>query len=162
MRLSAIFALSDNRVIGRDNQLPWHLPADLAHFKKITLSHPIVMGRKTHESIGRPLPGRQNIVVTRDLKYEAPGCIVVHTIQSALFIAEEAEELFIIGGEELYRALLPQTQRLYVTEVHAQIEGDAYFPEINPKDWSEVEREDHPADADHIHPYSFRVLDRKP
>src|SRR6188472_2703937 len=115
--LSAIVAMAENRVIGKNNQLPWHLPADLKHFKTITTGHPILMGRKTHESIGKPLPNRQNIILTRDSNYVAAGCTVVTSVKAALQKAE-SPEVFIIGGAEIYRQLLPQVQRLYLTIVH--------------------------------------------
>ncbi len=163
MRISAIIAMSTNRVIGKNNQLPWHLPADLKHFKKITLGKPILMGRKTYESIGRPLPGRCNIVISRDLQFQAPGCIVAHSIESALTTASEqkSEEIFIIGGALLFQETLPLTQRLYLTVIHQDIPGDTYFPELNLAEWQEVERLDHAPDKENNYSYSFKVLDRK-
>lgn len=160
MRISAICAMSENRVIGNHNQLPWHLPADLKHFKNITMGHPIIMGRKTYESIGRPLPGRLNIIITRDKNYQAPGCTVVNSIEDALSITQENDEIFIIGGASLYQSMLPFTQRLYLTLIHQEIEGDAYFPELNMNDWVEIERNTHLAEDAHSYSYSFLVFER--
>ncbi|MCE3237807.1 MAG: dfrA [Gammaproteobacteria bacterium] len=155
--------MSTNRVIGKNNQLPWHLPADLKHFKKITLGKPILMGRKTYESIGRPLPGRCNIVISRDKNFQAPGCIITHSIESALAIAseQENEEIFIIGGALLFQETLPITQRLYLTVIHHEIQGDTYFPELKLTEWQEVECEDHEPDTENNYSYSFKILDRK-
>lgn len=152
--------MSENRVIGNHNQLPWHLPADLKHFKNITMGHPIIMGRKTYESIGRPLPGRLNIIITRDKNYQAPGCTVVNSIEDALSITQENDEIFIIGGASLYQSMLPFTQRLYLTLIHQEIEGDAYFPELNMNDWVEIERNTHLAEDAHSYSYSFLVFER--
>jgi dihydrofolate reductase len=137
IRLAMIAAMSRNRVIGRDNALPWHISADLKHFKRTTLGKPVVMGRKTFESIGRPLPGRTNIVVTRQKDYRPDGVRVATSTASALALADEvaaadgADEVMVIGGEQLYRSLLPHAERLYLTEVDAEVEGDAFFPELD-------------------------------
>ncbi|OGT69302.1 MAG: dihydrofolate reductase [Gammaproteobacteria bacterium RIFCSPHIGHO2_12_FULL_45_9] len=160
MPISAVVAMAENRVIGCNNQLPWRLPADLRHFKLVTMGKPVIMGRKTYESIGRPLPGRVNIVVTRDSQRQVPGCIVVTSPQAALQVAEQAE-LCVIGGSELYRQLLPQVQRIYLTIVHHSFSGDAYFPELNAADWHETERMDYQADAENPYAYSFIVLERR-
>ncbi len=160
MRISAICAMSENHVIGKNNQLPWHLPADLMHFKKITLGNPIVMGRKTYESIGQPLPGRCNVVITSNMDYHAPGCVVVHSIKEALTTTKDNDEIFIIGGASLYQEMLPLTQRLYITLIHQQIEGDTFFPEFNKAEWQEIECVDHDVDAKNNYPYSFIILDR--
>src|SRR5262245_46555747 len=131
-RISAIVAMSENRVIGANNQLPWHLPADLAHFKAITTGHAIVMGRKTFESIGRPLPNRLNIILTRDPHYSANGCRVASSFPEALAIAgADVPEIFIIGGAEIYQQLLPHIDRLYITLIQHAFNGDTYFPELN-------------------------------
>ena len=159
MRISAICAMSENHVIGKNNQLPWHLPADLAHFKKITWGKPILMGRKTYESIGRPLPGRCNVIITSNNDYQAAGCIIVHSIEQALEATKENDEIFIIGGALLYQKTLPLIQRLYVTLIHQHIEGDTFFPELKQEEWQEVERMDHDADSNSFS-YSFIVLDR--
>lgn len=161
MRISAIFAMSENRVIGKNNQLPWHLPADLKHFKQITMGNPILMGRKTYESIGKPLPGRCNIVITRDTNYQAPGCVVVNSVESALAAVKDNDEIFIIGGALLYQETLPLTQRLYMTLIHHSFDGDTFFPALNENEWQEVERTDHPADENNKYSYSFVTLDRK-
>ncbi|MBW2472126.1 MAG: type 3 dihydrofolate reductase, partial [Deltaproteobacteria bacterium] len=146
MRISLIVAMAENRVIGRDNQLPWRIPADLKHFKALTMGKPIIMGRKTYESIGRPLPGRDNIVITGDTSYRAEGCQVVHTLEEALRSAGGAEEAMIIGGATLYRQTLKDADRLYLTLVKAQPEGDTWFPKIEPQEWREIRREVHRAD----------------
>ena len=161
MRISAIAAMSENRVIGINNQMPWHMPADLQHFKQVTFSKPVLMGRKTFESIGRPLPGRYNVVITRDAKFHAEGCLVTTSIDTALAAVAESDEIFIIGGALLYQQLLPRVQRLYLTIIHHAFLGDAYFPEINRDEWYEVEKHDFEADVKNPYPYSFVVLDRK-
>ncbi len=161
MRLSIIAAMAENRVIGLGNALPWHLPEDLKRFKRLTTGHTVIMGRRNYESIGRPLPGRRNIVVTRRTGYEAPGCVVVHSLDEALLAAGNDPEVFVIGGAELYTQLLPRTQRLYLTLVHATVPGDTYFPEFDWTEWQETARERHAADARHAHAYSFVVLERK-
>lgn len=161
MLISAICAMSENRVIGNHNQLPWHLPADLRHFKKITLGKPILLGRKTYESIGRPLPDRCNVVITRDTHFQAPGCVVVNSIEHALDAVGYSEEVFIIGGALLYHQTLSLTQRLYMTLIHHHFDGDTFFPDINTHEWSEVERVDCQVDAENLYPYSFIVMDRK-
>jgi len=161
MRISLIVALARNRVIGRDNQLPWRLSADLQHFKGLTMGKPIVMGRKTYESIGRPLPGRTNIVVTRDSSFSAAGCRVVHSIDEALVAAGGADEVMIMGGENLYSQLLPRADRLYLTEVQAEVSGDAWFPEFDETQWQELERESHRADEKNEFDYDFVVLARR-
>lgn len=162
MILSFVVAMAGNRVIGRANALPWHLPADLRFFKRTTLGKPVVMGRKTYESIGRPLPGRNNIVVSRNPGYPAPGCHVVPSIEAALRAAEPAGEVMLIGGESLFRQTLERADRIYLTQVHAEVQGDTYFPQIDPRQWQEVWREDHPADAKHAYAYSFIRLERMP
>lgn len=159
--LSFIAAVARNGVIGVRNTLPWHLPADLKHFKHLTLGKPILMGRATHQSLGRPLPGRDNIVITRDLAYPAPGCTLVHSVDQALAVANGAEELMVIGGAQLYAQLLPQAQRLYLTLVHGHYAGDAYFPRYEPAHWHELSRDDHPIDANHAVAYSFVTLERR-
>lgn len=140
MIVSLIAAMARNRVIGRDNALPWHIPADLRRFRDLTLDHPLIMGRKTYESIGAPLPGRQTIVVTRQEGYAAPGCIMVHSLESALAAAGSADEVFICGGGELYAEALPLAERIYLTVVSLEVEGDALFPELPPGVFVETER----------------------
>jgi dihydrofolate reductase len=160
--LSAIVAMASNRAIGRDNKLPWHLPADLKHFKEITTGNPILMGRKTYESIGRPLPNRTNIIMTRDGSYSAKGCFVVTSIEAALQLAaeENKSEIFVIGGAEIYKQLLPRIQRIYLTVIHDDIEGDTFFPALDSAEWREVAREDFMANADNGFDYSFLILER--
>jgi len=161
--ISAIAAMAENRIIGKNNQLPWHLPADLKHFKAVTTGHPILMGRKTYDSIGRPLPNRTNIILTRNPSVDIPGCKVVTSIQEAIQLAsnENVQELFIIGGAEVYRQLLPQIQRLYLTIVHQNFDGDAFFPELDAKEWREVSRERHEPDEKNAYAYSFVRLERR-
>ena len=160
-RISLIAALADDGVIGIDNRLPWRLPADLRWFKQQTMGKPIVMGRKTFDSLGRrPLPGRTNIVVTTDPRYRAPGCIVVHSLDEALRATGDADEVMIIGGASLYAQALPRADRLYLTYVHGRFAGDAHFPVFDTTQWREVRREDHPADDKNPWPYSFVILDR--
>lgn len=160
--ISAIVAMSDNRVIGKNNQLLWRLPADMKHFKTITTGHPVLMGRKTYESIGRPLPNRTNIILTRDGAYQAAGCKVVTTLDEALAEASSltSDEIFIIGGAEIYRQLLPKIQRIYLTIVHHSFDGDASFPELNEWEWREISREKHEADGENGFGYSFVLLER--
>lgn len=159
--LSIVVAMDRNRLIGRGNALPWRLPADLKHFKAVTMGKPILMGRRTYESIGRPLPGRTNIVVSRDPHYAAPGCTVVPTIDAALAAAAGAPEIMLIGGAQLYAELLPRTQRIYLTRIDAAFEGDTWFPELVPADWRELERSDHAPDEQNPYPYSFVLLERR-
>jgi dihydrofolate reductase len=141
MRVSLIAALAKNRVIGARGTLPWRLPEDLKRFKALTMGHPIIMGRKTFESIGRPLPGRQNIVVTRNAGFAAAGCTVVKSPEAALAACDGAEEAFIIGGAELYRAFLDTADRMLLTEIEQAVAGDAYFPEFDSSQWRETARE---------------------
>lgn len=154
--------MAENRVIGKDNQLPWRMPADLRHFKAMTTGHPILMGRKTYESIGRPLPNRTNIIITRDPAYQANGCIVVTSIDQAIQHASKdgSAEIFIIGGAEVYKQLMPSVDRLYLTVIHHEFEGDTNFPALDAREWNEVKREDHAADSENVHDYSFITLER--
>jgi dihydrofolate reductase len=159
MVISLIVAMAANRVIGRDNKLPWRLPNDLRRFRALTMGKPLVMGRKTFESIGRPLDGRHNIVVSRNPDYRAEGCTVVHSPEAALAAAVPAEELFVAGGAELYAQFLPQAHCLYLTLVHAHVQGDTYFPAFDQSQWREIEREEHRADGRHAYAYSFLILE---
>ncbi len=161
MKISIIVAMGKFGVIGYKNKLPWHLPADLSYFKKITLGKPIIMGRKTYESIGKPLPGRENIVITSNYDYNLPNIKIVHTIPAALAAANNAEEVMIIGGAEIFKALLPQTQRLYLTYIDNEFAGDTFFPEIKLEEWQEISREEHPSDEKNPYAYQFIVLKRK-
>ena len=162
MRVSLIVAMAENRVIGNAGELPWRLPTDLAYFKRVTMGKPVLMGRKTWEAIGRPLPGRKNIVVTRNQAFAAEGAVVVHSLDAALDLvgsAPGAEELMVIGGEEIYRLALPRADRIYLTEVDLAPTGDARFPDLDPSEWQEASREDHAADGD-APAHSFVVLER--
>jgi dihydrofolate reductase len=161
MRISLVVAMARNRVIGRDNAMPWRLPADLAHFKKVTMGHPIVMGRRTYESIGRALPGRINIVVSRNRAFEAPGCRVVDSLDAAWKAAAGAEEVSVIGGTTLFEETLPLADTIHLTEVEADVEGDTYFPEFDRSAWRETEISRHPADERHAYPMRIVRLDRK-
>lgn len=161
-KLAIICAMSRNRVIGLNNQLPWHLPADLQFFKRTTLGKPIIMGRKTYDSIGRPLPGRSNIVVTRQPDFHVDGLYVANSLEEAMEIAKQLtqeDEYFVIGGAELYSQALPLAERLYLTEVDTDVEGDAFFPEINHKSWQIVTEQFHPVDAVNKLPVTFKLLE---
>lgn len=166
IELAVIVAAAENGIIGRNNALPWHLPEDLRYFKRTTMGKPIVMGRKTYESIGRPLPGRTNIVITRSLGWGAEGVSVVHSLDEALSLAQDvaltegATELMVIGGAEIYDTALPLADRLYLTEVHANVEGDARLPQVDWTAWREVSRERHKASEDNPYDYSFAVFER--
>ena len=138
-----IVAIAQNGVIGRDGKLPWHLPSDLQHFKRTTMNHPLIMGRKTYDSIGRPLPGRDNIILTRNKDLELPGCICVNSIEAAVKICEKQEKVFIIGGGDIFRDSLMITDTIIVTELKREVDGDVFFPEIDPIFFTEVERVDY-------------------
>jgi len=153
--------MDSNRLIGSDNALPWHLPADLAFFKRTTMGKPILMGRKTWESIGRPLPGRQNIVITRNPGFSATGCDIAHSIDDALGLCTDAEEAMLIGGASLYRQTIERASKLYITRVHGQFEGDAWFPEFSTDSWIVQSREDFDADQSNPYPYSLLKYVRK-
>ena len=159
-RICLIAALAANRVIGNNNALPWRLPADLARFKALTMGHPILMGRKTYESIGRPLPGRRNLVITRNRGYSAPGCELVHSLAAAIAACQGAQEIFIIGGAELYRESLPRAHCLEFTEIRAEFEGDASFPEFAIGEWREIAREIHADEAAIPFRYDFVRYER--
>jgi dihydrofolate reductase len=161
MRRSLVVAVARNGVIGRDNQLPWKLPDDLAYFKRVTMGHPIVMGRRTWESIGKPLAGRKNIVVTHQPDYRAPGCTVVHSLEEAWKAAGDADEVCVIGGTTLFEESLPLADRIHLTEVEAEVEGDTFFPPFDRGEWDEREVERHPADARHAYPFRILVLERR-
>ena len=154
--LSLIVAMDENRLIGSHNDLPWHLPADLAFFKRTTMGKPIIMGRKTHESIGKPLPGRRNIIVTRDEKFSAEGCDVVNSIDAALRLCEGEEEVMLIGGASLYQQTIDRAARLYITRIHHEFDGDTWFPAIDATQWKIEKQEDF--DADHGNPYAYSFI----
>ena len=157
-----IAAMTEDRVIGVKNSLPWKLPNDMKWFRQNTMGKPIVMGRKTFESFGaKALPGRTNIIITRDQSYQASDSIVVHSIDEALKAAGDVDEVMIIGGASFYEQMLPRADRLYLTFVHAELDGDAWFPEINNSDWNKVEKTDHKKDKKNRYAHSFIILDRK-
>jgi len=160
-RISLIVAMANNRVIGANNTLPWHLPADLKHFKALTMGHHIVMGRKTYESIGKPLPGRTSVVVTRNANYAPPGVVVASSLEGAISACGDDAEIFVIGGAELYREAIDFADRIYLTEIDADIPGDAHFTEFDRKSWQETGRANHAPDEKNTHPYNFVVYDRK-
>lgn len=159
--IAFVVAAASNGVIGADNRLPWHLPADLRHFKQVTLGKPVVMGRRTFESIGRPLPGRTNIVISRAPGYAAPGCVVVDSVEQALAAAGDSDEIMIIGGAALYATCLPRATRIYLTRIHHDFAGDARFPALDMAQWHETERRDCPADDKNPYAHSFIVLERR-
>lgn len=160
--LSFIVAAADNNVMGKDNQLPWHLPADLKYFKNRTWGMPIVMGRKTFESLGKPLPGRKNIVVTRNQNWQQPGAIVVHAIPDAIAIAkaDDVKEVFIIGGAELFKSCMTMANRIYLTRIYHIFEGDVFFPEINTDEWQLVKNIECKKDEKNHYDYAFQTWDR--
>ncbi len=155
--VSIIVAMGRNRVIGRDNSLIWHLPADLKHFKETTMGKPIIMGRKTFESVGKPLPGRTNIVVTRRKGYSAQGCLAAGSVEQALELVAGEPEVFIAGGGEIYRQSLPLADRMYITIIDHDFEGDTFFPEFSRKIWKITGENYHPADDRNKYPMIFRV-----
>ncbi|MFM5317539.1 MAG: type 3 dihydrofolate reductase [Aeromonas veronii] len=163
MKISMIAAMAHDRVIGKDNQMPWHLPADLAHFKRVTLGKPVLMGRKTFESIGRPLPGRRNLVISRNPDYQAEGIEVVGSVEAALALlaGSSVEELMVIGGGHLYAEMLPSADCLYLTQIDLAVEGDTRFPAFDDGQWQRVDCESHPADEKNPHPYSFETWLRR-
>jgi dihydrofolate reductase len=156
--ISFVVAMDQNRAIGKDNDLPWYLPNDLKHFKKTTMGKPIVMGRKTYESIGKPLPGRENIVVTRDESYKAEGTTIVHSVDEVLQL--NAEEICVIGGSEIFKQFLPVADRLYITEIHHTFDADTYFPELSADEWKEVSRTEGIVDEKNKYPHEFVVYEK--
>jgi dihydrofolate reductase len=160
MLIALIAAMDRNRLIGDGDRLPWRLPADLRRFRALTMGKPIVMGRRTHESIGKALPGRHNIVLSRSADFKAPNCVVVTDWQQAVREAGDAPELMVIGGAQLYAEALPRAERMYLTLLHSSFTGDTWFPEYDAGDWREVSREDHPRDEESPCAYSFVDLER--
>jgi len=163
-RIAYVVAMDENRLIGRDNELPWRLPDDMRWFREKTIGKPCILGRKTYESLPerfRPLPGRLNIVVTRNPGYEAPGAVVVHSIPAALWAAGDVDEVIIVGGAELFRALMPAVDRLYLTLIDGAALGDVFFPEYDVRGWREVYRASHPADDRHPFAFTWLILDRE-
>jgi dihydrofolate reductase len=159
-KFSIIVAVAENGVIGSGNQLPWRLPDDLKRFKALSLGKPVVMGRKTYDSIGRPLPGRLNIVVSRRGDLEIPGCTVVTSLTDAIAAAGAVAEIVIVGGADIYRQVLPQVQTIHLTRVHATVPGDVHFPELAANEWRELATEYHPADERHAHAFTFSTVER--
>ena len=160
MKISLIVAMATNRIIGINKQMPWHLSADLKKFKQITLGNPILMGRKTHESIGKALPGRRNLVISRNRHYQSTGCEVFNDIQQAISRCKNEQELFVIGGASFYESMLPHAHFIYLTEIHQTFTGDTFFPEINLNQWQEIAREDINDDIQVNFSYSFVKLQR--
>lgn len=162
MILSAIVAISNNNVIGKDNELPWYLPADLKYFKKITINHPVIMGRKSYEAIGNPLPKRTNIVLTRDPYYLSSNILVAHSLEEAIALAYDIdpEEAFILGGAEIFEIAFPFLDRLYITEIHADFDGDTFFPEWDQSEWKLISEEAHSSDKTNEFDYSFKIYER--
>jgi dihydrofolate reductase len=159
MTVSIVVAIAENYAIGKNNQLLWHMPADLKHFKNITSGHTVIMGRKTYDSVGKPLPNRRNIIVTRqDIKIE--GCEVVKSIEDALALCANEDEVFIVGGAEIYKLTMSKTDRIYLTIIHHSFDADTLFPEIDYMEWKETAREDHQPDERNKFPYSFITLER--
>jgi dihydrofolate reductase len=152
--------MARNRVIGRDGKLPWHLSDDLKRFRALTMGHHIVMGRKTWESVGRPLPGRTSVVVTRNPSYSAPGAVVVASVPAAMTVAAADSEAFLIGGGEIYRAAIQSVDRIYLTQIDADYLGDTFFPELNLEEWQQISREHHPAEND-LPAWDFAIYDRR-
>jgi len=159
--ISIIAAVDKNFLIGRENELPWHLPADLKYFKNITMGKPILMGRKTFESIGKPLPGRRNIVISRQSDFMAQGCEVVSTLDEAIALVANVEEIMIVGGATLFQQFLPRADRLYLTQIDASFEGEIYFPTVDFNDWVLLKKEEHLKDEKNQYDYRFLVLERK-
>lgn len=160
MKVAIIVATDEQGLIGRENDLPWRLSADLQYFRRVTMGKPIVMGRHTHESIGRPLPGRRNIVVTSQPDYQAEGCEVVHSVDEALALCEQDEEVMIMGGASLYQQTLAVADKLYLTRVHATLPGDTWFPDWSEQEWRLSSQEHHQADAKNEYDYSFIEYER--
>jgi dihydrofolate reductase len=158
--ISIIVAVSENGAIGSDNRLPWHLPDDLKRFKALSLGKPVVMGRRTFDSIGRPLPGRSNIVISRRSGLALEGVLVVHSLDAAFAAAGPVPEIVVIGGAEIFRQALPRTSTIHLTRVHASVAGDVFFPELDPAEWREAAVEHHAADERHQYAFSFVTLQR--
>lgn len=162
MIISLIVAAANNNAIGKEGGMPWHLPNDLRHFKNLTWGMPVVMGRKTFESLGKPLAGRKNIVISRQAGWSAAGAVVVKTIEDALFVAREADmkEVMVIGGGEIYKSLFDRAKRIYLTRVEAEPEADTFFPVIDPQQWHLMSQKNHEADEKNAYNYSFQVWER--
>lgn len=161
MIISLIVAMDENRAIGYKNKLPWNLPSELKYFRETTKGKPVIMGRRTFDSIGRPMPERLNIVVTRDRSYRADNCIVVNSKEDALKAAKDSSEIMVIGGAEIYRLFFPMANRLYITKVHGAFEADTYFPEFNEDEWVKVRESFVEKGSENSHSYTIMVLERK-
>ena len=161
MIISIIAALDNKNIIGKKNGLPWYLPADLKHFKEITTGKPVIMGKTTYNSIGKPLPGRTNIILSGDKNLEVQGAKVAHSIEEALKAAGNAAEVMVIGGASIYKQFLPLANKMYLTKVYNDFEGDVYFPELNLDEWQEIERQDFKANGKNAYDYSFLTFHRK-
>jgi len=159
--LSIIVATAENNVIGKNNDLIWHLPRDLKHFKETTTEHYIIQGRKTYESYGKPLPNRTNVIITRDKNYKAEGCIVVHSLEDAVKKAQVDSEPFIIGGGKIYEQALPMADRIYLTRIHENFEGDTFFPELDMNDWDIIDERYFTPDEKNKYPFTIFTMDRK-
>lgn len=159
-RISLIAAVARNGVIGRDNDLPWRLSTDLQYFKKITSGHAIILGRKNYESIGRPLPNRTNIIITRDKDYTEQGCLVAHSLEQAIALAGNDNEIFIIGGAQIYALAMDSISRMYITEVKVDVEGDVIFPDYDNSQWREISRESHHADEKNEYDFDFVIYEK--
>ncbi len=160
MTITIVVAIAQNHAIGKDNKLLWHLPTDLKHFKNITTGGTVIMGRKTYDSVGKPLPNRRNIIITRQ-SIDIDGCEVVNSLDAALALCKTEQEVFIVGGAEIYKMAMSVTNRIYLTIVHHNFEADTYFPEIEPDKWTETAREDHQPHEKHKYAYSFITLERR-
>ena len=160
MKLTAVVAIDENRVIGLDNKLPWHMPADLQHFKKVTLGKPVLMGRKTYESIGRPLPKRRNVIISRDPDFVIDGGEIFNSPGAALEALKDYPEIMLIGGAQLFTQLMPQLTNLELTIIHHQFKGDTFFPEIDFEQWREIDREAHAADTENPYRYTFLTYEK--
>jgi len=161
MRVSLIAAMDLGRLIGKDGQLPWHMPADLLHFKRTTVGKPVIMGRKTFESVGRPLPKRINVIVTRQQDYAHEGCLVAHSLEEAIQMVAPCDEVMICGGSGIYAEAIPRVDRMYLTQIGHRFDGDTHFPEFDPTPWDETQREEHGPDEKNRYPYTFITLDRR-
>lgn len=160
-QITLIVAISENGMIGQNNQLLWHLPNDLKHFKALTINKPVIMGRKTYESIGKALPNRQNIILTKSRYLQVPDCTVVHSVNEALDVTEDAPEVMVIGGGEIYRLFMPLVTTMHITYVHTHINGDVSFPDFDKSQWQEVSREVFHKDEKHLFDYSFVTFTRR-
>ncbi len=159
--ISFVVAIGQNNVMGKDNAIPWHIPADLKFFKKVTMGHPIVMGRKTYDSIGKPLPGRENIIMTRNQHYAQEGCTIIHTVEELLKLEEKNEEVCVIGGAEIFKITFPHADRLYLTKINHEFEGDTFFPDFDESEWKIISEEKGPKDEKNPYDYTFFIYERK-